>query len=454
MRLGRDGAKPLHLKRVLVIAALVAAPFGSISAAFAQSSVTGSNDSSGAEATSGDANGTNSSSGQTGLSSGGSNGAGTQDVNGSSGTNVQDGNNRTRVSQTTNVRTGDAVGGQIIGGVVGGGGSLVVNATNRSDGVDITTGDAEGSNNANVVTGLVAVDDGAFVGDAIGQPNASTSDLNNAVGRNLQDGNNTTSVSQRNNVQTGDGVGGQVIGAVVSRGTTDIAAANLTRDTTIETGEADATNDLSAFVGLLSATTGTVGQTGEAPLADVTNATGTNVQDGNNRLSASQSAHAQTGDGVGGQVLGVVSAGATRVDASNATIDSTIETGSATAENHGGAFVGLVDADTVTVVPADLTDVNGTNLQDGSNNSRLSQSADAVTGDAVAGQVAGVVTSAGGSAAVTLANRSEGIDATSGSSDFVNETAEFTGLSNTTGSASVGEAADTALSSIFKSAVS
>jgi hypothetical protein len=46
----------------------------------------------------------------------------------------------------------------------------------------------------------------------------------------------------------------------------------------------------------------------------------------------------------------------------------------------------------------------------------------------VAGQVAGVVTSAGGSADLVLANTSEDSDAESGDGDFDNNDESFTGL--------------------------
>jgi hypothetical protein len=447
-----DGAKRLPWTRILVVTALVAAPVLTPIASYAQ--VNGSNSSDNSSASSGDANGTNNASGQTGQSSSNNNNVNSQDTKNSNGTNVQDGNNRTNISQTTNVKTGDVVVGQVIGGVVAGGGNLVVNATNHSNNVDATSGDANGTNNASVATGLISSSAGAaFVGDALGDPNASTSDLNNVVGRNVQDGDNTTNARQNTNVQTGDAIGGQVIGAVVNGGTTDIAAANTTQDSDITTGDGHAENSLAAFTGLL-ATTGTaaVGPGGLAA-SDIAGATGTNIQSGDNRFNANQNAVSQTGDGVAGQVLGVVSAGATRVDASNTTTDSSVTSGDSDARNSGAAFTGLLDAGTATVSDADLSGVSGANLQDGSNTGRLNQSANAVSGDGVAGQVAGIVTSAGGSAAVTLANTSTDVDSTSGDTNFSNDSSMFNGLGFTTGTASVGGTADTALSGIFKSAL-
>ncbi len=64
---------------------------------------------------------------------------------------------------------------------------------------------------------------------------------------------------------------------------------------------------------------------------------------------------------------------------------------------------------------------------DGDISSELAQDANAVSGDAVAGQVAGVVTSAGGSADLVLANTSEDVDGESGDASFDNDVEEFVG---------------------------
>ena len=448
----------MRLGRVLVIAAVVAAPvIAPITASLAQTNVNGSNNTSGGDASSGSANGSNSASGQTGLAASPSPtpNPSTQDVKNSNGTNVQEGSNRTTIHQTSNVRTGDVVVGQVIGAVVSSG-NLTINARNTSENVDATSGDASGTNTANTVTGLVSsgssqVADAAFAGLAIADnPNAKTADLNNVVGRNVQQGSNSTIVRQTVNAQTGDAVGGQVIGAVVNGGTTDIVASNRTVDSDITTGDARGSNKTSGFTGLLDTQTSTVG----AFATDITGSTGVNVQEGDNRFIASQVARSRSGDGIAGQVLGVVSAGNTRVDASNVTTDSSVETGDATTNNSGSAFVGLLSAATSTVAAADLTGVTGTNLQDGRNKSTLNQNADAVTGDGIAGQVAGVVTSAGGSAALTLANTSTNIDSTTGEARFSNASSLFDGLSVTKGGSVVANAADQPLSAIFKSAIS
>jgi hypothetical protein len=71
--------------------------------------------------------------------------------------------------------------------------------------------------------------------------------------------------------------------------------------------------------------------------------------------------------------------------------------------------------------------LNCQNVQAGSNRGTNTQSALATSGDAVAGQVTGVVTSAGGSASVVVANTSNGIDSQSGDSTFDNSNETFVG---------------------------
>jgi len=78
----------------------------------------------------------------------------TQDISDSSGTNVQEGDNRARVRQSSDVTSGDAVAGQVIGLVVTG--DVTINATNSSIDVRVRSGDASGSNTSTVCAGLVS----------------------------------------------------------------------------------------------------------------------------------------------------------------------------------------------------------------------------------------------------------------------------------------------------------
>jgi hypothetical protein len=203
-------------------------------------------------------------------------------------------------------------------------------------------------------------------------------------------------------------------------------AANTSEDVDIETGDGNAANDLESFVGQQ------VGDTlvGDAVVADVIALTAVNAQDGDNDLGADQSATGSSGDGVGGQVLGIVSAGDASVDATNHSEDVDLETGDGDASNDFAAFVGQNVGDATIGGGAAAVDVDvltSVNAQDGDNEKELSQDAVASTGDAVGGQVAGVVTSAGGSADLVLANTSEDVDGDTGDSDFNNTDEEFVG---------------------------
>jgi hypothetical protein len=347
--------------------------------------------------------------------------------------NLQQGDNRTTGRQTATSNTGDGVAGQVIGAVSSG--ATSIDASNTSDGVDVQTGNATSTNHAATFVGLNDPD----------STTAIVSDITNSCTTeggcdNVQEGNNRATYSQNASSISGDGVGGEVIGVVTSAGgSASVVAANRTTDTDIETGDAKSTNDLAAFVGL---------QSSESPTAITADIAGSctsdceNLQEGDNRLSANQTATSHTGDGVGGQVLGVVSAGRASLDATNHTVDSSVDTGNADATNHAAEFVGLNDSPKTTVgggpLTVDISGANAENLQEGDNHKTLSQTADATSGDAVAGQVAGVVTSAGGTASVVLDNTSTGIDAQSGKGHFDNTDAGFVGLNEGFGPIAIG----------------
>jgi hypothetical protein len=334
------------------------------------------------------------------------------DVANASATNVQVGDNENSTEQSGSASSGDAVAGQVAGVVSSGDAS--VDATNRSEDVDVETGDATGNNSAASFVGLTGGSSTAL--------SAAGDNILNGNAANVQIGDNAYDLAQDATATTGDGVGGQVIGVVTSAGgSADVVAANTSEGVDIETGDADASNDAAAFVGLNA--TGTAGLA-----ADILNASATNVQEGDNELSASQDATSASGDGVGGSVIGVVSAGDASVDATNHSEDVDVETGDADSANDFAAFVGLTNGSTTALNAADILNGNAANVQEGDNSKDLSQSADATSGDAVAGQVAGVVTSAGGSADLVLANTSEDSDAESGDGDFDNSDESFTGL--------------------------
>jgi HAMP domain-containing protein len=331
------------------------------------------------------------------------------DVDNASATNVQEGDNDTETNQSGSAESGDAVAGQVTGVVSSG--DTSVDATNRSEDVDVETGDASGENSAANFTGLTA-----------GSDTLVAADILNGAAVNVQEGDNETEVTQAAEAASGDGVGGQVIGVVTSAGgSADVVAANTSEDVDAETGEAEAFNDAASFVGLNGS-----GVTFTA--ADILNASATNVQEGDNDLTADQSADSASGDAVGGSVLGVVSAGDASVDATNRSEDVDADTGDADATNSVAAFVGLTaGSDTVTTA-ADILNGAAANVQEGDNEAESVQAAEAGSGDAVAGQVAGVVTSAGGSADLVLANTSEDSDGETGDSEFDNFDTSFTGL--------------------------
>jgi hypothetical protein len=334
------------------------------------------------------------------------------DVANASATNVQVGDNENETEQSGSAASGDAVAGQVAGVVSSGDAS--VDATNRSEDVDVETGDATGTNDAASFVGLT--------GGSTTALSAADDNILNGNAANVQLGDNEYELAQDATATTGDGVGGQVIGVVTSAGgSADVVAANTSEDVDIETGDADASNDAAAFVGLNA--TGTAGLA-----ADIVNASATNVQEGDNELSAEQEAVSASGDGVGGSVIGVVSAGDASVDATNHSEDVDVETGDTDSANDFAAFVGLTTGATTALNAADILNGSAANVQEGDNAKDLSQSAEAASGDAVAGQVAGVVTSAGGSADLVLANTSEDADAESGDGDFDNNDESFTGL--------------------------
>src|SRR5581483_1421041 len=238
------------------------------------------------------------------------------DIASSTATNAEDGNNNSHGNQRGSSSSGDANGGQIAGVVVSNG-RASLDATNVSKDSSATSGDSRGSNTAHSLTGVSSADD-ISVGAA---------DITNVNADYVQDGNNRLTYSQAVAANTGDAVAGDVIGAVVTGGTTSIVASNTTNNSDATTGDANGDNSFAAIVGLADSSSITVA-------ADITGVTGaTDIQEGNDNATARQSANSTTGDGVAGQVIGVVSGGATSVDATNRSDDVTATTGDSHADN-------------------------------------------------------------------------------------------------------------------------
>src|SRR5687768_17368133 len=229
---------------------------------------------------------------------------------------------------------------------------------------------------------------GAFAGAGV-----AAADIEDCTGcTNVQDGENETTSTQNGASNSGDAVGGQVTG-VVSSGDSSVDASNRSEDVDIETGAANGTNSSANFVGQNSSTSTNVG--GDADAADIDGVSGVNVQEGDNDLDVSQTVSASSGDGVAGQVIGAVTSagGSADVVAANDSLDSDVETGEANGENSSGAFVGLNSNEGEfdgAVVGSDITDSDGVNVQEGDNELSGDQSADAASGDGVAGHVLGI----------------------------------------------------------------
>ena len=400
--------------------------------------------------------------------------------------NVQDGDNGADTSQAANATSGDGVGGQVLG--IASSGNTTVDATNSSTDVDIETGSAESINAAEVSAGLLtgATGGGTVIqlcGNNVAQGTISVAESSNNTitcsiegdisAANIQDGDNDAALNQSATASSGDGVGGQVIG-VASSGDTDVVAANRSRDVDVATGDSSSSNEASVTAGLQ--TTGIAGggliiqACGNNIAAGLdTNAVSTgneitcslggptessNSQEGDNAADAAQAADASSGDGVGGQVIGVAGAGDTSIDAANTSDSVDVATGDSEAANDavvgagllaapdtsGGAFEQVCGNNFAVGVIAVAVQVDQTisctntfgdgsaNSQDGDNDAELVQSANSATGDGVAGQVIGVVPSNGGSADLVVANTSIDIDAETGNDGHSNTDETFVGL--------------------------
>jgi hypothetical protein len=216
--------------------------------AHADTRVTTANSSEDSDVSSGDASSHNSGTAQVGHSGGGSTQDGSSsadasedasgaDIVNNQATNVQEGDNELEAEQDATAASGDTVGGQVIGAVVDG--NLTADATNLSRDVDLESGDADSDNSFAAFVGLTAGSSTALGADDI---------LNNQAD-NVQAGDNSSDILQNTDASTGDAVGGQVFGGVVS-GTTDAVLANTSDDTDADSGDADESNDVGQFTGL------------------------------------------------------------------------------------------------------------------------------------------------------------------------------------------------------------
>lgn len=214
-------------------------------AALADTRITTANSSEDSEVESGDASSHNSGTAQVGLAGGdsvqdgssASDDASGADIDNNQASNVQEGDNELEAEQNASASSGDTVGGQVIGGVVSG--DLTVDATNASEDVDLTSGDADADNGFAAFVGLTAGSSTALGAD----------DIVNNQADNVQVGDNSSDILQNTAASTGDAVGGQVFGGSVT-GMVDAVLANSSEDTDANSGDADESSDIGQFTGL------------------------------------------------------------------------------------------------------------------------------------------------------------------------------------------------------------
>jgi hypothetical protein len=195
---------------------------------------------------------------------------------------VQAGDISSETDQDGSSDSGDAVGGQVVG--VSSSGDASIDATNRSEDVDVSTGDASGSNtHEGTVTGSES-DPLQLVIEALNQtccdiPEDATREevlatlrdltgadtdeelldlLENEFGLPPEElevvaalvegdefvgGDISSSTTQSGDVGSGDAVAGQAIGVVTQRrGQADVVVSNTSEEVSLESGDTDLTN--------------------------------------------------------------------------------------------------------------------------------------------------------------------------------------------------------------------
>lgn len=205
----------------------------------------------------------------------------------------------------------------------------------------------------------------------------------------------------------------------------DVRTSNSSENTETESGDANASNSSGGFVGHNNSSNTNV------RAQDVNNSTGTNVQEGDNSAEVNQTATAHSGDAISGQAVGASGGGDVTVNASNSTIDSSATTGDANANNSLATFIGLAVGSSTTIT-ADITNVTATNVQEGDNTGRFDQTADAVTGDGITGQIVAPIASSGGSVSITAGNETIDSEVDTGDATSANDLAAFIGLNVST----------------------
>lgn len=368
------------LARVLVIGALAAfALLWVASTAMAQeadaTAVQGQNGSSDGTAVSGNADGANTA----------AVGAGPAATSGGTSMSQQNGNNSVTVRQTSTAKSGDAVAGSQVTGVVGG--DATIQNQNSSSGSTAISGNATASNTAVVNAG-------------------PTSSSTAGAAQSAQQGDNAVRVLQDADAQSGDSVAGsQVTGAVGDAIT--VQGQNHSEDAFSFSGDADATN--LAFVAA-------------GPSADATEIFGDAEaqagQIGDNDVVLRQSSSAATGDSLAGSVVtGIVGDDDATATSQNSSEDSVAFSGNAFADN-----LAIVTAGPAATASSIFGDATSQSAQQGDNGVIADQESGAVSGDALAGsQVVGLVSSETGSLQVQNQQSSDSDFASSGDAIALND---------------------------------
>jgi len=258
----------------------------------------------------------------------------------------QNGDNDTVVAQATHATSGDALAGAQVTGLVGG--DITVSGTNSSIGTLALSGP--------VLTANASIGQSGPIALALITASAS------------QFGDNSNSLDQSVDAETGDAVsGGQVVGAVGSGDATIMVS-----------------NSALLAAGLSGPVLGfNVGAAVSGPISSgILNAQ--SQQTGDNKTAVSQSVNSESGDSVaGGQTIGAVMDGDATISAQNSSIATLALTGAALAFNVPVAFGS----------PAAFSVLNANASQFGNNDIAVDSTLDTESGDAVSGgQVIGSVT--------------------------------------------------------------
>lgn len=290
----------------------------------------------------------------------------------------QIGDNDETLSQSSVARSGDAVAGSTIAGVVGNG-SSTTQETSTADTPDALSGDAVAVATMVVLAGPSAT---SFTAQA----------------QSSQTGDNEVEADQADSATSGDAIAGSQVTGLVSEevGHINVQNQQSSEGDTATSGNATAVDTAVAM------------NAGPIAVGDIASATATQI--GDDDLTLDQASDAQTGDAVAGsQVTGVVADKDVTIQNTNDSIGTTAVS---------GVVVSVNDVTGLSVGPeADSGDGTATATQTGDNAASVEQAIAGASGDAVAGsQVTGVVADPS-EVTVQNVNSSDGAVAVSGDVD-------------------------------------